>query len=65
MDTMTSETLANEARMIEYRESYAGEHVQEAWACPFCGETRMDYLLPYEDDSDQVHCDSCGEVYQI
>ena len=38
------------------------ELVQPKWACPQCGERRMDYLIL---DDDTVRCQSCGTAYEL
>ena len=38
------------------------ELVQPKWACPQCGERRMDYLIP---DHNAVRCATCGTCYEL
>jgi transcription elongation factor Elf1 len=44
------------------------ELVEDGFACPKCGENRMDFLTcdPDDDgDSDCIRCDSCGTTYWL
>lgn len=36
--------------------------VEREWACPHCGERRMDWLA---NDDDTITCGTCGKVYRI
>jgi len=38
------------------------EMVDEKFACPNCGEQKMDWLI-WDEDADTVKCQSCGTVY--
>ncbi len=36
--------------------------VEQALGCPRCGERRVDWLV-WDDDGEQVTCQTCGQVY--
>jgi transcription elongation factor Elf1 len=40
------------------------EMVPEIWACPCCGERRMDFLEHHVDE-EKVTCATCGTTYEI
>jgi DNA-directed RNA polymerase subunit RPC12/RpoP len=33
--------------------------------CPYCGETRCDYLILGDPETRDVHCETCGQDYII
>ncbi|MFC1930447.1 hypothetical protein ACFLWE_00955 [Chloroflexota bacterium] len=37
--------------------------VRTEWACPKCGERRMDYLV-WIDEGERVKCGTCGFEYK-
>ena len=43
-------------------ETNTDERVAPVFACPCCGEDRMDWLVWDEDE--MVNCKTCGEVYE-
>lgn len=63
---MDSETMAV---VVEIEDDYPV--VDAKWACPTCGERRMDYLVwqteySIEDEGDEVvRCATCGAVYAL
>lgn len=48
---------------VAHLDSRENEHVEKEFSCPFCSETRMDYLVWRHDDS--LKCTACGTVYRI
>jgi len=49
------------SRVIAANLAHVDERVPAPWACPVCGEDRMDWLA--WGDSDAVHCESCDSEY--
>ena len=46
----------------EYMPEPEPETVPDAWACPCCGEARMDFLA---NEDGHITCVSCGREYDI
>lgn len=45
-------------------EHYDLEEIQDAQACPYCGDEVEDHLSEWN-DKETVKCVSCGEEYQV